>query len=59
VGCRYGAGAGLLGGHDAALTAFAFHPDGEVLVSGSSDGTMKLWDLPYIHKELADMGLDW
>lgn len=45
--------------HDTGLTALTFSPDGHTLVSGSADGTLKLWDLPGIRKELAAVGLDW
>jgi WD40 repeat protein len=47
------------GRHEAGVTALAFHPDGNTLVSGSKDGTLKPWNLPYIRKELAALGLDW
>jgi hypothetical protein len=36
-----------------------FHPDHILLVSGSATDTLMLWDLPYIRKELAALGLDW
>jgi WD40 repeat protein len=41
------------------VSALAFSSDGKTLVSGTRDGTLKLWDLPAIHKELANLGLDW
>jgi WD40 repeat protein len=45
--------------HDANITVLAFRPDGRTLVSGAADGMLKLWDLPAIRRELAEMGLDW
>jgi WD40 repeat protein len=45
--------------HEAGVTALVFHPDGKILVSGSKDGVLKLWNLPFIRKELAALGLDW
>ena len=33
--------------------------DGKTLVSGSADGMLKLWDLPFIHRELSTLGLEW
>jgi WD40 repeat protein len=44
--------------HESRVTALAFSPDGDTLVSGG-DGTVMFWDLPYIRKELASLGLDW
>ncbi len=34
-----------LTGHTATVGPVAFHPDGKRLASGSSDGTMRVWDL--------------
>jgi myo-inositol 2-dehydrogenase / D-chiro-inositol 1-dehydrogenase len=45
--------------HDGELTALRFSRDGETLYSGGSDGALKVWNLPYIRKELALLGLDW
>jgi WD40 repeat protein len=45
--------------HEATVTALAFNPRGPTLVSGSADGTLKLWDLPAIRRELNEFGLDW
>jgi WD40 repeat protein len=45
----YGAGrpyqAEHLTGHDGAVKSVAFAPDGSTLLSGSQDGTARLWDL--------------
>jgi WD40 repeat protein len=45
--------------HDGEVTALRFSRDGATLYSGSQDGALKLWNLPYIRKELATLGLDW
>lgn len=45
--------------HDDSVTAVAFSPDGDMLVSGSADSTLKLWNLPYIRTELESVGLRW
>ncbi len=34
-----------LKGHDKAVCSLAVSPDGKTLVSGSADGSVKLWDL--------------
>ncbi|KZV95446.1 WD40 repeat-like protein [Exidia glandulosa HHB12029] len=36
--------AGAYGGHQSAARAVAFFPDGERLVSGGDDGTIRVWD---------------
>ena len=46
-------------GHEAEVTALAFSPDGALLVSGARDGTVRVWDLPWIRGELGKLGLDW
>src|SRR6266540_3561968 len=38
--------------HQVGVTALAFSPDGRTLASGGADGTMKLWDLSAIRREL-------
>jgi WD40 repeat protein len=39
-------------GHDAAISACAFAPDGEQLATASYDGSLILWDLQ--HREMID-----
>jgi hypothetical protein len=46
-------------GHETAITALTFSPDGKLLVSGARDGTIRVWNLPWIREELAKLGLDW
>src|SRR5262245_21040482 len=41
----YGQGVRQLEGHRAAVSALAFHPDGQHLASASFDHTLKLWDV--------------
>jgi WD40 repeat protein len=36
-----------------------FSPDGQTLVSGSSQGVFKLWDLVRVREGLTDLGFDW
>jgi WD40 repeat protein len=40
-------------GHTGIVTtvAFSFSPKGELLVSGSRDGTVKVWDLTHLGKK--------
>jgi WD40 repeat protein len=45
--------------HDSTITALAFSPDGQTLVSGSQDGTVKLWNISEIRCGLNALGLDW
>ena len=45
--------------HKAPIPALAFHPHGQLLCSGDSDGVIKLWDLAMMHRELTRLGLDW
>jgi WD40 repeat protein len=46
-------------GHEDAVTALLFSLDGQTLYSGSQDGTLKIWSLPFLRKELTALGLDW
>lgn len=45
-----------LSGHDAAVTACAVSPDGTWIVSGSSDRTLRIWDV-VTGKELRTLGV--
>jgi WD40 repeat protein len=38
---------------------FSPSPDSHILVSGAADGSIKLWDLPFIRQGLAELDLDW
>ena len=40
-------------GHEAPISVLTFSPDRKFLVSGARDGTIKLWDLAFLRKELA------
>lgn len=44
--------------HDDSVTALAFNPNSAVLISGSGDGAVRLWDLARLSKELEALGLD-
>ena len=39
-------------GHTRLVTSIAFSPDGRLLLSGSRDGTVKVWDLTHLEKKL-------
>jgi serine/threonine protein kinase/WD40 repeat protein len=41
------------------ITGMAFSPDGRTLVCGDDIGIVKVWNLTWIRKELAALGLDW
>jgi WD40 repeat protein len=43
--------------HEGGVTALAFSPDSETLFSGSGDGSLKVWNLSDLRKELASLGL--
>ena len=36
-----------------------FSPKGETLVTAGDDGTIKLWNIPWIYSELAALELAW
>jgi WD40 repeat protein len=38
-------------GHTGPVTSVAFSRDGRLLISGSQDGTVKVWDLTSLGKE--------
>ena len=41
------------------MTALAFSPDSGTLATGDESGEVKVWNLVWIRKELATLGLDW
>ncbi len=43
----------ILQGHRGAVNSVAFNPDGDILVSGSSDGTFRFWD-PYTGEQIGE-----
>lgn len=43
-------------GHRDGITSFAFSPDSLTLVSGSNDGTVRLWDVRRFHERGAPQG---
>jgi WD40 repeat protein len=45
--------------HEGRVTALTFSPDGQALVSGSSQGVVRVWDLRRTRQELRDLGFDW
>jgi hypothetical protein len=45
--------------HAAGVTALTLSSDGKLLVSGGRDGTIRVWNIPWIRSELANLGLDW
>ncbi|MHB8969346.1 MAG: WD40 repeat domain-containing protein [Pirellulaceae bacterium] len=47
------------GAHEDSITALVFSPDGRILLSGAADGTLRLWNIPFICGELSALGLDW
>jgi len=47
-----------LGGHSGGITALAWTPDGTRLVSGSADGTVRVWDSRSVHNYEAELLLD-
>jgi WD40 repeat protein len=38
---------------------FAFHPDGNRIFVGNSEGRIHAWDLDLLHSQLRSLGLDW
>jgi WD40 repeat protein len=45
--------------HEQSVTSLAHLRNSNVLVSGCSDGTFKLWDLDVIRQGLVQFNLDW
>jgi serine/threonine protein kinase/WD40 repeat protein len=43
----------------AILNTLAFSPDGSLLVAGTNNDQIRVWDLRRIRPQLAEMGLDW
>jgi len=41
------------------ISCLCFSPDGSRLAVATEAGTVELWDLRHIRRELAEMGLDW
>lgn len=50
---------GVWKGHEGTVFAIAISPDGNILVCGSADGTLKLWNIPSIRNQLVPLGLNW
>jgi WD40 repeat protein len=48
----------VFSGHTADIEAVAFHPNHKWLVSGSEDGTVKLWDIASANELLTLVGFD-
>jgi len=44
IGQHGGSGIMTLTGHDGAVTSLSYSPDGRLLVSGSEDGSVRVWD---------------
>jgi len=44
VGVHRGGETAFLPGHESQVARLAFHPDGRTILSGATDGTMRLWD---------------
>lgn len=42
-------------GHSMNVTSVSFHSEGKWLVTGSEDGTIKIWDLRFVHQLSEDL----